>query len=97
MKKKHIAKPVKEVCLATKRKADKNIYQQLEETIKERKTLLAQWEKIFETNNNDGQKNIHLQLAETIAAFKREKLQLDRRLFGDKQNGSLALAEKQAA
>jgi hypothetical protein len=97
MKKNYITRQIKKVCFVAKRKAEKNIYEQLEETIAVRKKLLAEWEKIFETNNNSCQKNIHLQLAETIAAFKREKQQLDRRLFGHKRETNLTAAEKKAA
>ena len=82
----------------SKRKRIKtDIYAELEKTIAERKELLEQWEKVFSTGTVVIQKDIHVQLAETIAEFKRSKQLLDRRLFGDKPTGSLELTKTRAA
>ena len=51
-------------------KNKKNIHQQIEETLAERRKILPQWERIFLQENPDTQKDIHAQLKETIAAFK---------------------------
>ena len=74
-----------------------DIYAELAKTIDERKKLLVQWEKIFSTDRFVIQKDIHIQLAETIAEFKRAKQLLDRRLFGDKPMGGLELTKRRAA
>jgi len=48
----------------------KNIHQEIEETIAERKRILPEWEKIFLNEDTGAKKDIHTQLKETIAAFK---------------------------
>ena len=51
-------------------KNKKNIHQQIEETLAERKKILPQWEKIFLNEGTAAENDIHAQLKETIAAFK---------------------------
>ena len=97
MKNKYITAQVL-LAARSKRKRNKtDIYAELEKTIAERKELLEQWEKVFSTGTVVIQKDIHVQLAETIAEFKRSKQLLDRRLFGDKSTGSLELTKTRAA
>jgi len=47
---------------------EKNIHQQIEEAIAERKRILPEFEKLF--LEKDAPKDIHAQLKETIAGFK---------------------------
>ncbi len=56
--------------LSKPKKAKKSIYDQIEETIAERKRILPEWEKLFLGEDVTTKKDIHLQLQETISEFK---------------------------
>lgn len=62
---------------------NKNIHEQIAETIAERKRILPEWERIFLTENKPEEKDIHLQLKETISAFKKAMKQHERFFMRD--------------
>ena len=97
MKNKYITTQVLLAARSKRKRIKTDIYAELERTISERQKLIEQWEKVFATGKVVIQKDIHVQLAETIAEFKRTKQLLDRRLFGDKPIGSLELTKTRAA
>jgi len=59
--------------------------------------LIKQFEKIFSPGKPVNEKDIHVQLAETIAEFKRTRWLLDKRLFGGKPLSSLEFTKTRAA
>ena len=97
MKNKYITTQVLLAARSKRKRIKTDIYAELERTISERQKLIEQWEKVFATGKVVIQKDIHVQLAETIAEFKRTKQLLDRRLFGVKPVGSLELTKTRAA
>ena len=57
--------------LSKPKKTKKTIYEEIEETIAERKRILPEWEKLFREEDVAMTKDIHLQLKETISEFKK--------------------------
>ena len=97
MKNKYITTQTLMAARSRRKRIKTDIYAELEKTIAEREKLIEQWEKIFSIGKVIIQKDIHVQLAETIAEFKRTKQLLDKRLFGDKPVGTLELTKTRAA
>jgi len=60
----------------------KNIHEQIEETIAERKRILPEWEKLF-LLKGAVKKDIHMQLRETISEFKRSMKRHERFFLSD--------------
>ena len=66
----------------------KNIHEQIEETIAERKRILPEWGKLFLAKGLV-KKDIHMQLKETISEFKKE-MKRHERFFIPDQNKKAA-------
>lgn len=82
MKHRYITWQILLACRSKQTKPKKDIHMQLEETIAERKRILADWERLFLSDRPAGkndipvvEKDIHAELAETIAEYKRIRKQ----------------------
>ena len=57
--------------LTRPQKTKRSIHEEIAETIAERNRILPEWEKLFVDGGESGKKDIHVQLKETISAFKK--------------------------
>jgi hypothetical protein len=67
-------------------KIQKDIHEQIEETLAERKRILPEWERLFLAEDLNIEKDIHMQLKETISAFKRSMKQHESFFISDQNN-----------
>lgn len=96
MKHQYITKQILLACRSGWSKPKKDIHTQLQETIAERKKILAEWERVFLSGQPVNspkvavrEKDIHAQLAETIAEYKRIRKQWQPSLLLGKENSFL--------
>lgn len=73
----------------------KNIHEQLNETIAERKKIMLEWSNSFFARSID-KKDIHEQLKETIAEHKEIMKQLEK-IYDRKQARVVMMSDKEAA
>ncbi|HEX7902775.1 MAG TPA: hypothetical protein VF487_02770 [Chitinophagaceae bacterium] len=91
-----------QICLACQSKPvgkKKDIHIELEETIKERKGILEQWERLYPSSYSyfvETNKDIHTELEQTIAQHKRTKQQWSN-FFSQKQDRIVIVPGKKAA
>ena len=78
MKGKYVTNQILMACLSKPPGATNEIYEQLEETITERKKIIQQVDRAFFSKTTDTDKDIHTQLEETIAERKKIMQQLQR-------------------
>lgn len=92
MKGKYITNQILLACLSKPPDRTKDVHQQLEITLAQRKSILRQWENSFFGSIKD----IHAQLAETIAERRRILREWEKAFF-PKEETSYEMQEKQAA
>jgi len=74
MRQKYHSTQIQLACQSHSQAIVKDIHCQLQQTIAERKNILADWEKLF-LDDNTNAATIHVQLKNTIANLRRAKLQ----------------------
>lgn len=97
MKNKYITTQILMAARSKPKRIKLDVYTELEKTISKRKKLIKEFVKIFSPGKPFYEKDIHVQLAETIAEIKRTKQLLDKPLFGNKPVGSLEFTKTRAA
>lgn len=98
-KRKYITSQIWLACQSKPAGKKKDIHAQLEETIKERKRILQQWESLYPSSYScfvETNKDIHTELEQTIAQHKRMKQQWSR-FFSQKQDRMAGMPGKKAA
>ncbi len=96
MRGKYITTLVLMACRSKKAGAYKDIHAQLEETITERRLVLALWEKVFLGLPAEARKDIHALIQETIAERKKILEQWES-IFLSEEDNILYMQEKEAA
>lgn len=96
MRGKYITTLVLMACSSKRGATYKNIYTQLEETIAERRLVLALWEKVFLGLSEEAKKDIHALIQETIAERKKILEQWENIFLSD-EDDILYMQEKEAA
>jgi hypothetical protein len=97
MRGKYITTLVLMACRSKRTDTYKDIHTQLEETIAERRIVLALWEKTFLGIPAEAKKDIHALLQETIAERKKILEQWESIFFVDDEDDSYYMQEKEAA
>lgn len=96
MRGKYITTLVLMACRSKRTDTYKDIHTQLEETIAERRLVLALWEKVFLGLLAEAKKDIHVLIQETIAERKKILEQWER-IFLSSEDDVLYMQEKEAA
>lgn len=96
MRGKYITTLVLMACWSKKACGYKDIHAQLEETIAERRLVLALWEKVFLGLSAEAKKDIHALIRETIAERKKILEQWES-IFLSEEDDVLYMQEKEAA